>query len=46
MPLRLRWLLKSLKSHELPGTDQIPAEIIKAEGRTIHSEINELINSI
>jgi len=26
--------------------DQIPAELIKAEGRTISSEIHKLINSI
>ena len=31
---------------KLPGTDQIPAELFKAECRTIHSEIHKLINSI
>jgi hypothetical protein len=35
--------LKTLKS---PGIDQIPAELIKAEGRTIRSESHKLINSI
>jgi hypothetical protein len=35
--------LKRLKS---PGIDPIPAELIKAEGRTIRSEIHKLINSI
>jgi len=30
---------------KLPGTDQITAELIKAGGRTIHSEIHKLINS-
>ena len=35
-----------LKRHISPGTDQIPAELFKAEGRTIYSEIHKLINSI
>jgi hypothetical protein len=28
-----------LKSYKSPGTDQIPAELIKAEGETLYSEI-------
>jgi hypothetical protein len=32
-----------LKSHKSPDTDQIPAELIKAGGRTIHGEIHKLI---
>ena len=35
-----------LKGHQSPGTDQIPADLIKAVGRTIHFEIRELVNSI
>jgi hypothetical protein len=35
-----------LKRHISPDTDQIPAESFKAEGRTIHSEIHKLINSV
>jgi hypothetical protein len=35
-----------LKSHKSPGIDQIPAELIKAEGRTIRCEIHKLIISI
>jgi hypothetical protein len=27
-----------LKRHKSPGIDQIPAELIKAGGRTIHSD--------
>jgi hypothetical protein len=27
----------------LPGVDQIPEELIQAEGETLHSEIHELI---
>jgi hypothetical protein len=34
------WKLKSYKS---PGTDQIPAELIKAGGETLNSEIHRLI---
>jgi len=34
------------KGHKSPGTDQIPAEMIKAEGRTIRSEIHKLVCSI
>ena len=37
---------EKLKRHKLPGTDQIPAEMIKAGGRTICPDINKLINSI
>jgi hypothetical protein len=29
-----------------PGTDQIPAELMTAEGRKFHAEIHKLINSI
>jgi len=32
-----------LKSHKMPGIDQIPAELIKAVGRTICLEIKKLI---
>ena len=32
--------------HKSPDIDQIPAELIKAGGRTIHSEIHKLIDSI
>jgi len=35
-----------LKSHKSPGIDQIPAELIKAGGKTIRSEIHQLIISI
>jgi hypothetical protein len=35
-----------LKSHKSPGIDQIPAELIKAGGRIIRSEIHNLIISI
>jgi hypothetical protein len=35
-----------LKSYKPPGTDQIPAELIKAGGETLCSEIHKLICSI
>jgi len=35
-----------LKSHKSPGIDQIPVELIKAGGRTIHYKIHILIISI
>jgi hypothetical protein len=38
--------IEKLKSHKLPGVNQIPKEMIKAEGRTIRSDIHKLIKSI
>jgi len=38
--------LEKLKSLKSPGIHQIPAELIKAGGRTIFFEIHKLINSI
>ena len=38
--------IDKLKSHKSPGIDQIPAELIKAGGRTICFEIHKLITSI
>ena len=38
--------IEKLKRHKPPGNYQIPAEMIKAGGRTIHSEIHKLINCI
>jgi len=35
-----------LENHKSPGTDQIPAELIKAGGRTICNVIHKLIISI
>ena len=47
-PLRMlgRLAVEKLKSHKSPGTDQIPAELIKAGGRTIRCEIHTLTNFI
>ena len=38
--------IEKLKNHKSPGSDQIPAELIKAGGRTIRYEIHKLIISI
>ena len=38
--------IDKLKSRKSPGIDQIPAELIKAGGRTICLEIHKLITSI
>ena len=35
-----------LKSHKSPGTDEIPAELIKAGGGKICGEIHKLITSV
>jgi predicted metalloendopeptidase len=35
-----------LKSYKSPGTDQISAELIKAGGETLYSEIHRLVYSI
>ena len=42
----LEMAVENLKSHKSPAVDQIPAEFIKAECRTIRSEIHKFINSI
>jgi hypothetical protein len=36
-------IIGTLKSYKSPGTDQIPAELIKAGGETLFSEIHRLI---
>jgi hypothetical protein len=38
--------IEKLKSHKSPGIDQIPAELIKAGGRTIPCAIHKLIIAI
>jgi hypothetical protein len=39
-------VIGKLKSYKFRGTDQIPAEVMKAGGETLHSEIHNLIHSI
>jgi len=38
--------IEKLKRHKSPAIDQIPAEYLKAGGRTIRPEIHKLIQSI
>jgi hypothetical protein len=38
--------IEKLKSHTSPGTDQIPADMFKAGGKTIRCEIHKLIISV
>jgi hypothetical protein len=38
--------IEKLKRCKSPGIDQIPAELIQAEGNTLRSEIYKLINCI
>ena len=38
--------IEKLKRHRSQGTDQIPAELLKARSRKFRSEISKLINSI
>jgi hypothetical protein len=35
-----------LKKYELLGSDQIPAELIKAEGETLHSAASIVVNPV
>jgi hypothetical protein len=44
--LRFKLLLQIWKKYKLPGSDQIPVEVIEAGGETLRSEINKLINYI
>jgi hypothetical protein len=44
--LEVELVIEKLKSHKSPGIDQIPAELIKAGGRTIRCAIHKLIIAI
>jgi hypothetical protein len=44
--LKVELAIEKLKSYKSPGIDGIPAEPIKAKGRTIRPETNKLINSV
>jgi hypothetical protein len=35
--------IRKMKRYKAPGSDQIPAELIQAAGKTLHSEIHKLI---
>ena len=38
--------IENPKRHNSPGVDQIPSELIKADGRTICIEVYKLISSV
>jgi hypothetical protein len=38
--------IEKLKGHKSPGIDQIPAELIKAGGRIIRSEVHKRVISV
>jgi hypothetical protein len=42
----IEFSIAKLKRYKLPGSDQIPAELIQVGGETLQSEIHKLINSI
>jgi len=42
----VKMAIEMLKGHQSPGIDQIPAELIRAGGRTICSVVHKLINSL
>jgi hypothetical protein len=44
--LEVEFPIAKLKKYKLPGSDQIPAEIIQAGGEILLSVIHNLINSI
>jgi hypothetical protein len=44
--LEVELAIDKLKNYKSPGTDQMPAELIKAGGRTIRCEIHKLFISI
>ena len=38
--------IENLKGHQLPGTDQIPAQLLKTRGKTIHCDFHNIIISV
>ena len=38
--------IEKVKRHKSPGIDQVPPELIKAGGRTVHSEIRKLTEEL
>jgi hypothetical protein len=45
-PFEVEIAIAKLEKYKLPGTVQIPAELIQAGGETLHSEIHKRINCI
>jgi hypothetical protein len=45
-PLKIEIAITKLKRYKLPGSDQIPTELIQTRGETLWSEIFKVINSV
>jgi hypothetical protein len=45
-PVEEETVIGKFKSYKSPGTDQIPAELIKVGGKTLCSEVHKLICSV
>ncbi|PNF38673.1 hypothetical protein B7P43_G01198 [Cryptotermes secundus] len=45
-PLEVESAIAKLKRYKSPGSDQIPAELIRAGGEILRSKIHKLITSI
>jgi hypothetical protein len=45
-PFEVQIATAKIKEYKWPGSDQIPAELIRAGGETIEAEIHKLINSV
>jgi hypothetical protein len=46
VPLEVETAIAELKSYKSPGSDQIPAELIQADGEIQSFKIHKLIHSI
>jgi hypothetical protein len=44
--LEVEIAIAKLKKYKLPGSDQVPEELIQAGGKTLLSQIHELTNSV
>jgi len=45
-PSEIEIVTEKLKRYKLSGTDQIPAEVIQEEGKTLCSEMHKHTNSV
>jgi carbamoylphosphate synthase large subunit len=44
--VKVETAIGKLKSYKFPGIDQIPTELIKAEGEILHSVVHTIIRSL
>jgi hypothetical protein len=45
-PFEIETAAEKLKMYTLPGTDQIPTEVIQAGDEALHSKMHDLTNTI